>query len=67
VPETNDFRPQSNDDEIKRIVSQATENAKFKIARLKRLKERNELYVAARRSELGLDDEDADEDVTREL
>jgi hypothetical protein len=66
VQETNGFRP-DNADDIRQIVSRATENAKLKMARLKRLKERNELYLAARRSELGLDDDEFEEDVTREL
>ena len=67
MPEANSFTPDINAAETRRIVSQATENAKLKMARLKRLKERHEVYLAARRSEFGIDEEEFDDDVTREL
>jgi hypothetical protein len=69
MPETNQANgadaPMMTDD-IKKLVAKATENARAKNARLKLMKERNELYRAARRAELD-DDEDYDDDVTREL
>ena len=68
MPEADDFRTETNRDDVKRIVAKATEHAKFKSSRLKKLKERNELYLAARRAELGLDDDDEfDDEFTREL
>jgi len=68
MPEADDFMTEPARDDLKRIVAKATEHAKFKSARLKKLKERNELYLAARRLELGLDDDDEYEDeITREL
>ena len=64
----NDFGRDDQSLEIKRIVAQATESARFKSARLKKLKERHELYLAARRAEMGIDaDDELDEEVTREL
>ena len=44
-------------------VAQAIANAKFKNARLRSMKARNELYLAERRE----DPEDMDEDETKEL
>ena len=68
MPEADDYKSDSPGDNVKRIVAKATEHAKFKSARLKKLKERNELYLAARRLEFGLDDDDDyEDDITREL
>ena len=53
-------------DDIKKLVARATENARAKNARLKLMKERNELYLASRRAELD-DEDDYDDEVTREL
>ena len=53
-------------DDLRKIVAKATENARAKNARLKLMKERNELYLAARRAELDEDDL-YDDEVTREL
>ena len=58
----------NNDQQLETIIARATENARFKNLRLRRLKERNELYLAARRAEMGWDDEDdMDEELTKEL
>lgn len=65
MPEVNNARPDSSD-ELRRRVAAATERAKFKNWRLRRLKERNELYLASRRDLDELDDGDDDE-VTKEL
>lgn len=66
--DTNILKSQDENPEIKRIVAKATESARFKASRLKKLKERNELYLAARRAELGIDaDDEIDDEVTREL
>lgn len=61
-----DFKPE-NSEELKRIVAKATENARARNARLKHLKERNELYLAARRGDVLDDDDDVNEEVTKEL
>lgn len=59
----------AGDDRLEQIVLEATARAKFKNARLKKLKERNELYLLNRMAEIGLDDEDDfdREEITREL
>lgn len=67
MPETSDFKPPDGKVVVEKVVARATANARAKNDRLRRLKERNELYLAARRAELGLDDDDYDEEVTREL
>lgn len=68
MPDTNDVKNGQSTDAVKRIVAKATEHAKFKSARLKKLKERHEHYLAARRAEMGFEaDEDYEEEVTREL
>jgi hypothetical protein len=54
-------RERASDD----TVAKAIANAKFKNARLRLMKARNELYLAARREEEPEDD--FDEDETREL
>ena len=48
-------------------MAKATENARAKNARLKLMKERNEVYMAARRAELLDEDDLFDDEVTREL
>jgi hypothetical protein len=63
---SNGVEPRPLSDDVRKLVAKATENARAKNARLRLLKERNELYRAARRVEL--DDEDGlDDEVTREL
>jgi hypothetical protein len=65
MAEANGPKPERTSEELRQLVAQATERAKFKNARLRRLKERNELYLASRRD---LDDlEPNDDDVTKEL
>ena len=54
-------------DRLARIVARATQNAKAKQARLRLLKERNELYLASRRGELDEDDYLGEDEFTREL
>ena len=64
MPEANDAKPERNDEHMQRLVQKATENARAKNARLRHLKERNELYLAERKGE----EEDAtDEEQTKEL
>jgi len=64
----NDVKAEPSRDDVKRIVAKATEHAKFKSARLKKLKERHEFYLAVRRAEMGLEaDDEFDDEVTREL
>ncbi len=55
--------------ELRRRVAAATERAKFKNWRLRRLKERNEAYLASRRDLGELDelDEIDPEEITKEL
>ena len=50
------------DDQPNKLVARAIQDAKFKNARLRQLKERNERYLAEQRG-----DEDTDEDQTQEL
>jgi hypothetical protein len=65
MAEANGSKPERSSEELRQLVAQATERAKFKNARLRRLKERNELYLASRRD---LEDVDLnDDDVTKEL
>ena len=59
----------ASDGRLEQIVLEATTRAKFKNARLKKLKERNELYLLNRWNEIGLEDDrgvDSDE-ITPEL
>ena len=62
MPEADNFKPQNRDEQLNRIVREATERARAKTARLRHLKERNELYLAEQRGE-----DDRDEDETKEL
>ena len=65
MAEVNNSKPERTSEELRRLVAQATERAKFKNARLRRMKERNELYRASRHD---LDEIETDDDeVTREL
>jgi hypothetical protein len=58
--------PEDKSQELRQIVSTATERARAKHARLRLLKERNEAYMAAHKDEL--DDEfEYVEEITREL
>ena len=58
----------ASDGRLEQIVLEATARAKFKNARLKKLKERNELYLLNRWAEIGLDDDDLDnQEITPEL
>ena len=59
----------ASDGRLEQIVLEATARAKFKNARLKKLKERNELYLLNRWAEIGLDaDDDLDhQETTPEL
>ena len=58
----------ASDARLEQIVLEATARAKFKNARLKKLKERNELYLLNRWAEIGLDDDDLDDqEITPEL
>jgi hypothetical protein len=61
------FKHESTSEEIRHVVAEATERARFKNARLRHLKERNDLYLAARR--IDPDDIDGliDDEVTKEL
>jgi len=52
--------------ELNRIIADATARARAKQARLRLLKERNELYLASRREERD-DEDDLDDEVTKEL
>jgi hypothetical protein len=54
-------------DELKRIVTTATERARAKNARLRLLKERNEAYLAAHKDELDDELEYVEQEITREL
>ena len=59
----------ASDGRLEQIVLEATTRAKFKNARLKKLKDRNELYLLNRWNEIGLEDDrgvDSDE-ITPEL
>jgi hypothetical protein len=69
MQEANDAKAQISSLAIERLVQEATAKARAKNARLAKLKERNEIYLAARRAgEFDFDDEDAfDVEVTREL
>jgi hypothetical protein len=67
MQDTNDTK-EPDRQHVDRIVARATASARAKNDRLRRLKERNELYLANKRAELGLDDDDdLDDEVTREL
>ena len=66
MPDTNDLKAPGRDN-VDSIVARATATARAKNDRLRRLKERNELYLAAKRAELGDDDDDFEDEVTREL
>ena len=67
MQDTNDLKAPTSEN-VDRIVARATAVARAKNDRLRRLKERNELYLAAKRAELGLDaDDEFDDEVTREL
>jgi hypothetical protein len=68
MPETDNVKHDSPDD-VRRRVAAATERAKFKNWRLRKLKERNEAYLSSRRDLDDFEDADAlDEDeVTKEL
>ena len=62
------FTPEDRSEELKKIVAKATENARAKNARLRLLRERNQIYLASRRDELDEDGEDyVDQEFTREL
>ena len=62
------FTPEDRSEELKQIVAKATENARAKNARLRLLRERNQIYLASRRDELDEDGEDyVDQEFTREL
>jgi hypothetical protein len=67
MPDADKLKHDGSTAEVSRIVAEATERARFKQARLRRLKERNELYLASRRIDADDTDEMSDEDVTREL
>jgi hypothetical protein len=64
MQESRDLHAQQN--ELSRIIADATTRARAKQARLRLMKERNELYVASRREETG-DDDDFDDEFTKEL
>lgn len=67
MQDTNDVKTPGRDN-VDRIVARATASARAKNERLRRMKERNELYLATKRAELGADDDDDfDDEVTREL
>ena len=57
-----DLRSNDMNDEQRRIVAKAIQDAKFKNARLRHLKERHERYLAEQRGE-----DATDEDETKEL
>jgi hypothetical protein len=59
-----DLHDQQN--ELSRIIANATARARAKQARLRLMKERNELYLASRREERD-DEDDFDDEVTKEL
>jgi hypothetical protein len=54
VQDTNDVKTPGRDN-VDRIVARATASARAKNERLRRMKERNELYLATKRAELGAD------------
>ena len=62
--QSRDFHDQH--DELSRIIADATARARAKQARLRLMKERNELYLASRREEQD-DEDDFDDEVTKEL
>jgi hypothetical protein len=65
MQDINDVKTPAN---VDRIVARATASARAKNDRLKKMKERNELYLANKRAELGTeDDDDFEDEVTREL
>jgi hypothetical protein len=64
MQESRDLHDQHH--ELSRIIADATARARAKQARLRLMKERNELYLASRREERG-DEDDFDDEVTREL
>jgi hypothetical protein len=66
MPEPNNTKQDGTSDEVRRRVAAATERAKFKNWRLRRLKERNELYLMSRRED-DIDELDSDDEVTKEL
>ena len=67
MQETNNLKTPGREN-VDRIVARATASARAKNDRLRKLKERNELYLANKRAELGMDDDDDfDDEVTREL
>ena len=63
MQESRDLRDQQN--ELSQIIADATTRARAKQARLRLMKERNELYLASRREER--DDDYFDDEVTKEL
>jgi hypothetical protein len=66
--DANSFTPEDMSEELKKIVAKAAENARAKNARLRLLRERNQIYLASRRDELDEDGEDyVDQEFTREL
>jgi hypothetical protein len=67
MPEAGNVNHESPE-ELRRRVAAATERAKFKNWRLRKLKERNELYLSTRRDLDDFDELDAlDDEVTKEL
>jgi hypothetical protein len=64
MQESRDLHDHQN--ELIRIIADATARARAKQARLRLMKERNELYLASRREERG-DEDDFDDEVTKEL
>jgi hypothetical protein len=61
MQENQEFQPDNNREELNKIIARATENAKAKNARLRHLKERNEIYLAERNENV------TDEEQTPEL
>lgn len=60
-------RPEAPRADLDSIVARATRNAKAKNARLRLLKERHEIWLETRRSEMFDDDPMLDDDMPREL
>ena len=54
-------------EDLKQIVASATERARAKNARLRLLKERNQVYLAAHRDELDDEVDFIEQETTREL
>jgi hypothetical protein len=67
MPERRYLTPEDRNEELKQIVSTATERARAKNTRLRLLKERNEAYLAAHKDELDDELEYVEQEITREL